>query len=132
MNAAPPCKRFPANIMPRLCSRAACERAARSDNDDEVAAACARALFEYAAQIEAHFEREEQNLLPLLQGDAVQALVQRTLADHRALRGLLDGLQQNDAAALAHFGETLAAHVRFEERERSPAIERAMQRANCN
>ena len=104
----------------------ACERAGRSGNADDVAATCARALREYAAQIEAHFDLEEQRLLPLLQGDAGQALVRRTLADHRALRALLDGLRQNDAAALARFGETLAAHVRFEERELFPAIEAVM------
>lgn len=104
----------------------ACERAGRSGNADAVAAACVRALTEYAAQIAAHFELEEQRLLPLLHGDAGQALVQRTLADHRALRALLDGLRQNDAAALARFGETLAAHVRFEERELFPAVEAAL------
>lgn len=103
----------------------ACERAGHSDNPDQVAAACARALREYAQQLAAHFELEERSLLPLLHGDA-QALVLRTLADHRALHGLLDRLRQNDAAALACFGETLAAHVRFEERELFPAIERVL------
>lgn len=104
----------------------ACERAGHSGNADEVDATCARALQEYVAQIEAHFDLEEQRLLPRLQGDAGQTLVQRTLADHRALRALLDGLRQNDAAALARFGELLADHVRFEERELFPAIEAAM------
>lgn len=104
----------------------ACERAGGSGNAGDVAATCTRALREYAAQIEAHFDLEEQHLLPLLQGDAGQVLVQRTLAEHRALRALLDGLRQNDATALARFGETLAAHVRFEERELFPAIEAVM------
>lgn len=104
----------------------ACERAGHSGNAGEVAATCARALREYAAQIEAHFDLEERRLLPLLQGDEDQALVRRTLAEHRVLRALLDGLRQNDAAALARFGDTLAAHVRFEERELFPAIEAAM------
>lgn len=73
MKRSPSLKRLSREHHAALVLARACERAARSDNDDEVAAACARALFEYAAQIETHFEREEQNLLPPLQGDAVQA-----------------------------------------------------------
>jgi hemerythrin superfamily protein len=45
------------------------------------------------------------------------------LADHRQLRGLLTGLQQNDVKALNSFGKDLTAHVRFEERELFPVIE---------
>lgn len=104
----------------------ACERAARAGNADQIAAACARALREYTEHLAAHFETEERSLLPRLQDEAGQALAQRTLADHRRLQGLLDGLRQNDAAALARFGEGLAAHVRFEERELFPAIERLL------
>jgi hemerythrin superfamily protein len=59
----------------------------------------------------------------LLQGAESQMLVQRTLADHRQLRGLLTGLQQNDVKALNSFGKDLTAHVRFEERELFPVIE---------
>jgi iron-sulfur cluster repair protein YtfE (RIC family) len=101
----------------------ACERAALSGDAAMVSQACQRAIHAFANELEPHFRIEEQSLLPLLQGAESQMLVQRTLADHRQLRGLLTGLQQNDVKALNSFGKDLTAHVRFEERELFPVIE---------
>ena len=88
-----------------------------------VTQACQRAIQAFADELEPHFQVEEQSLLPLLQSAETQILVQRTLADHQQLRGLLNGLQQNEAEALNSFGKCLTAHVRFEERELFPVIE---------
>lgn len=101
----------------------ACERAALAADAAEVAQACRRALDAYAGELEAHFANEEQTLLPLLNGTPDQLLAERTLADHRQLHALLDGLRRNDAKALGRFGLCLTAHVRFEERELFPAVE---------
>jgi len=101
----------------------ACGRAAQSGDAATVSQACQRVIRAFSTELNPHFLIEEQSLLPLLQTTETQALVQRTLADHQELRGLLDGLQQNDAEALRRFGECLAAHVRFEERDLFPVIE---------
>lgn len=104
----------------------ACERAAHSAEAALVDAACLRVIRAFTGELEPHFLAEEQSLLPLLNSAETQALVQRTLADHRQLRTLLKDLQHNDADALGSFGKCLSAHVRFEERELFPALESAM------
>ncbi|MDT3705489.1 MAG: hemerythrin domain-containing protein [Thiobacillus sp.] len=105
-----------------------CERAAQSGDADVVSQACQRAVQAFANELDRHFQVEERTLLPLLRGTETRtrSLVQRTLADHRQLHGLLDGLKLNDAEALNTFGQCLLAHVRFEERELFPAIERLL------
>lgn len=104
----------------------ACELAAQSGDATLVSQACQRAVRAFADELDAHFKLEEQSLLPLLTSPETQALVQRTLADHQRLRGLLTGLQQNEVEALNNFGKCLTAHVRFEERELFPVIEGLM------
>lgn len=101
----------------------ACERAAGSSDAAEVERVCRRAMDACANELDAHFSIEEQTLLPLLNGTGEQPLADRTLADHRQLRALLDGLQRNDAETLGRFGKCLSEHVRFEERELFPAVE---------
>lgn len=105
----------------------ACMRAAQSGDVALVSQLCQRALNSYANELDAHFRTEEQSLLPLLTNPETQILAQRTLTEHRILRGLLYGLQQNDVETLNHFGECLAAHVRFEERELFPVVESLLQ-----
>lgn len=99
----------------------ACERAARSGDASQVESACQRAIQAYSEELEAHFQIEEQSLLPLLQSQ--DTLAQRTLAEHRQLRSLLNDLRCDDANALASFGRRLAEHVRFEERILFAALE---------
>jgi len=101
----------------------ACVRAAQSGNAATVAQACQRAVLAYTQELAPHFSLEERLLLPLLQGAETQALVQRTLAEHQHLRGLLEHLRQNQLEALNNFGKGLIAHVRFEERELFPVLE---------
>jgi hemerythrin-like domain-containing protein len=101
----------------------ASERAARSGDEALVRLACQRVIRLFTNELEPHFQFEEASLLPLLHSTETQPLVERTLADHRQLRGLLDALRQNDAGALDSFGKCLSAHVRFEERELFPVLE---------
>ncbi|MDT8376803.1 MAG: hemerythrin domain-containing protein [Mariprofundaceae bacterium] len=104
-----------------------CERAVQSGDKDLVRQTCQRAAGVFKDELVFHFRVEEETLLPLLQGTATEALRERTLADHQQLRGLLDDLERNDTGALDSFGKCLYAHVRFEERELFPVIERLLQ-----
>ncbi|MGC2048080.1 MAG: hemerythrin domain-containing protein [Gallionella sp.] len=101
----------------------ASERAARSGDEALVSQVCQRVIRAFSNELEPHFQFEEVSLLPLLSSTTAQPLVERTLADHQQLRGLLDVLRQNDAVALDSFGKCLSAHVRFEERELFPVLE---------
>jgi hemerythrin-like domain-containing protein len=75
-------------------------------------AAWAEIQARFAEQLEPHFALEEQGLLPALRGAGEDALVERTLAEHDALRALV----ASDAPeAPSRFGEALNAHIRFEE-----------------
>ena len=105
-----------------------CERAAVSGDTEQIDSACAEALRTFAAELEQHFQFEERELLPGLQAERAQALVQRTLAEHAQLRALCGGLVSRDVAALAEFAGLLYAHVRFEERELFPCVETELAR----
>jgi hypothetical protein len=107
----------------------ACERAAKSADVVLVSKTCQRVIRAHANELEPHFQIEEITLLPLLHGTETRPLVERTLADHQLLRGLLDAVRQNDAGALDSFGKCLSAHVRFEERGLFPVLESLLQRA---
>ena len=66
----------------------------------------------FADELEPHFQLEERGLFPALQAAGEQALVERTLAEHRALRDLIDGGGPEDLDA---FAQLLTEHIRFEE-----------------
>lgn len=104
----------------------ACERAADSGSTERVASLCQRAIRAYTNELEPHFLTEERSLLPLLKSAETQPLVQRTLADHHQLRALLEDLRLINSVALGEFGKRLSAHVRFEERELFPALEKVL------
>jgi len=74
-----------------------------------------------------HFDREEAMVLPALGGR--HPAVERVLAEHEGIRAAVERLAESGAAdpdALHRIGETLAAHVRFEERELFPLVEREL------
>jgi len=74
----------------------------------------------WQSHIAAHFMVEERWLLPLLPAGVLR---DRLHADHTALRALVaDGSDQPQD--LRMFAERLRGHVRWEERELFPAIER--------
>lgn len=103
----------------------ACERAASSGDAPTIEASCTKVLQAFGDELEAHFQTEERLVLPSLQPDQ-QALLQRTESDHVQLRALQARIRQNDPSALSEFGQLLAAHVRFEERELFPAYEQTL------
>lgn len=69
-----------------------------------------RAAFD--TELEPHFQREEQRLLPALEQAGELALVRQTLEEHRQLRALIAA---GDVDALAVFAQALGDHIRFEE-----------------
>jgi hemerythrin-like domain-containing protein len=77
-----------------------------------------------------HFEIEEAVLLPGFAargGDPRDPVVARVLTDHVEIRARARGLGTNPALAdLNELGETLARHVRLEEDELFPLIERTL------
>ena len=65
-------------------------------------------------ELEPHFQREEQGLLPALRAAGEVVLVERTLQEHHSMRSLI---AQNRPNNLAPFAEALKSHIRFEEKE---------------
>lgn len=99
---------------------------------DETAARAREALTAYwDGHGRDHFRQEEELLLPAFAGygDPHHPLVARVLCDHIAIRHQVDRLTREPEPAVAdlqRLGDCLADHVRLEERELFPLIERAM------
>ena len=66
----------------------------------------------FCAELEPHFQVEEQGLLVALWRAGEAGLVERTLTEHEDMRGLI---AQDRPENLARFAELLTAHIRFEE-----------------
>lgn len=77
----------------------------------------------YDEELSPHFAVEEEELLPALGPAGRQDLVDRTLAEHKALREQLAAAEAGKVGCLSQFGALLEAHVRFEEGELFPACE---------
>lgn len=102
--------------------------AAGSADAAEVERLSARVVSRFAAELEPHFDIEERDLLPQLAAAGMAELVAQTLAEHAELRALAERLRRPEAAALRRFGDLLAAHVRFEERELFEALQERLGR----
>lgn len=101
----------------------ACECA--SSDAGRVSELCQRVVDEFRNELTPHFQVEEREWLPLLEVSERSALAERTLAEHGQLRSLAKELEQCcEVETLHRFGSKLAAHVRFEERELFPALEK--------
>lgn len=79
----------------------------------------------------AHFRSEEEVLLPAYaaHADPYDPLVSRVLCDHVAIRQRVAALELESTATvekLHELGEWLSAHVRLEERQLFPLIERTI------
>lgn len=72
----------------------------------------------------AHFVTEERHVFPLLYELGADVLAERLLREHRAIRSTLTEPCRRDAQRLEALGEVLRAHVRREERQAFPLIER--------
>ncbi len=64
-------------------------------------------------ELEPHFTREEEFLLPALEKHGEHKLVEQTLSEHAQMMELATRLEQKDA--LQQFAQLLKEHVRFEE-----------------
>ena len=70
----------------------------------------------FSAELEPHFQIEEQFLAPALLDAGETQLIQRLEQEHAALRALLTSSDRS-ATSLEVFGRMLEQHIRFEERE---------------
>jgi hemerythrin-like domain-containing protein len=89
----------------------------------------ARFLEYWDADGNAHFREEEEFLLPAVAGfiDAEEPVIARVLVDHVRIRHLAAKLAGDwDLASLRALGSQLEQHVRLEDRELFPLIERTM------
>lgn len=79
----------------------------------------------------AHF-RQEENLLLRYPKALPETTAMRLLDEHRMLAAMSvrAGVGRLDAASLRDFGERLAAHVRFEERECFDALQSVIEAAS--
>jgi iron-sulfur cluster repair protein YtfE (RIC family) len=100
-------------------------RAAAADNEPSADVAAFRRFF--AAVTVPHFREEEETLFPLLvDAEEARPLLVEALLDHQRLHALtaaLDG-SADVRRSMRELGERLEAHVRLEERELFPLIER--------
>ena len=105
---------------------------------DATAAEAREAFLRYwASHGRVHFRLEEELLFPAYagHGDAQDPLVLRALGEHAMIRHRADALAAatfTEPGALEQLGAELAAHVRLEEREVFPLIERVMPERELN
>ncbi|GAA0697474.1 hypothetical protein GCM10009104_27220 [Marinobacterium maritimum] len=71
----------------------------------------------FNAELEPHFQVEEQTLIEPLRALGEDTLVAQLEREHAQLRGCFSPEQPRGFDELKHFGELLKAHIRFEERE---------------
>jgi quercetin dioxygenase-like cupin family protein len=101
-------------------------RAATAQDDPAPVAAAFRRFF--AAVTVPHFREEEEQLFPLVAGaEEARPLLVHALLDHQQLHALaaaLDDPEGDPRSAMEELGRRLDEHVRLEERELFPLIER--------
>lgn len=99
-------------------------RAAEADGDSATAVASFVAFF--AAETAAHFREEEEVFFPLVaESPEARALLVETLLDHQRLRSLVARLEEApERDTMLAIAELLTSHVRREERDLFPLIER--------
>jgi hemerythrin-like domain-containing protein len=95
-----------------------------ADREDAAAEAAAFARF-FAEESVPHFRDEEEQLFPLVvSSEEARPLVVRALLEHQQLHALARQLATGRPKPMRELAELLVAHVRFEERELFPLIER--------
>lgn len=80
----------------------------------------------FASDLEPHFAVEERVLAPMLVAKDETKAVMRLLAEHQALRDCLGKTAGRTKAGLLQFGQLLEQHIRFEERELFPLVEKVL------
>ncbi|MEJ6980346.1 hemerythrin domain-containing protein [Pedobacter sp. P351] len=71
-----------------------------------------------------HFEEEENQVLIYLDSD--DEYRKRTIREHSEIRDLINNLPENDKDILLKLADLIEAHIRFEERELFPYIEKTL------
>ena len=105
----------------------AARRLRQSAGGDDASAEAASFSRFFADESVPHFRDEEEHLFPLVvDSEEAQPLVVRALLEHQRLHALARDLASGDTARMRELGELLEAHVRFEERELFPLIERLL------
>ena len=81
----------------------------------------------FAEESVRHFREEEERLFPeVAHLEEAQPLVVRALLEHQRLHALARQVASGEPAPMRELAELLEAHVRFEERELFPLIERLL------
>lgn len=97
-----------------------------AERGDASAEAAAFSRF-FAEESVPHFREEEERLFPLVaHSEEAQPLVVRALLEHQQLHALARQVASGESAPMRELAELLEAHVRFEERELFPLIERLL------
>jgi quercetin dioxygenase-like cupin family protein len=97
-----------------------------AERGDASAEAAAFSRF-FAEESVRHFRDEEERLFPLVaHSKEAQPLVVRALLEHQQLHALARQVASGETAPMGELAELLEAHVRFEERELFPLIERLL------
>lgn len=89
-------------------------RKAAAAPEVQPAATWAIVIDRFKSELEPHFQKEEQGLLPALGAIGEHELVVRTLQEHQAMRDLVIAANPGD---LLRFAQLLVDHIRFEEKE---------------
>lgn len=98
----------------------------RRASDDDVAAVVAAFLAFLVTDGRAHFAQEEQLLAPEVPDDRAD-LARRMRAEHEEILRRAEALGRRPAVtSAAELGDLLSRHVRFEERELFPLLERRL------
>lgn len=98
-----------------------------ADRGDDPSAAAASFVRFFRTSSVPHFREEEEALFPLVAGvDEARPLIVEALLDHQHLHALVAALEAGGdvRATMRELGERLEAHVRLEERQLFPLIER--------
>ncbi|MEA5444455.1 hemerythrin domain-containing protein [Gammaproteobacteria bacterium AB-CW1] len=77
-------------------------------------------------EMAAHFRAEEDVIFPLLRGLGQHELVEQLDREHDAMRVVLEDPSRQDRVRLDALGHVLIDHVRREEREAFPILEKLM------
>jgi hemerythrin-like domain-containing protein len=102
----------------------------RRASEDDVAAVVAAFVAFLVTDGRAHFAQEEQLLAPQVPGDRAD-LARRMRSEHEEILRRAEALgRRPDVASARELGELLGRHVRFEERELFPLLERRLSSAH--
>jgi quercetin dioxygenase-like cupin family protein len=98
-----------------------------ADRDDDPSGAATAFVRYFRTSSVPHFREEEEALFPLvIDVEEARALLVQALLDHQRLHALVAALEagRDVRATMRELGERLEAHVRLEERQLFPLIER--------